>query len=136
MRRASQTPTFNTYLTDVGLEHLAGLTNLRVFNLANTAISDQGLVPLKGMTKLNGLNLDGTKITGSVLSVLKEMALEVYWLRMHGPLLTGKNWMEHVPNFKSFNNGLMMVTRDSKITPEEEAQVNKMSPSSQSFLNK
>jgi len=54
-----------------------------------------------------------------------------------GTLLTGQNWMAHVPNFTSYDKGLMMVTGNSKITPEEEAEIIKMLPSmSQGFLNR
>jgi len=124
-------------LTDAGLLQLAGLTNLTILDLRGTAITDAGLVALKGMKNLNGLNLDNTKTDGSGLWVLKEMPLEGYGLRMEGTLLTGQNWMEHVPNFKSYDKGLMMVTRKSRITPEEEAKIFKMlPPMSQSFLNK
>lgn len=124
-------------LTDVGLKQMAGLTNLTILDLKGTAITDAGLVALKEMIKLNGLNLDDTKTDGSGLGVLKEMPLEVGGLRMEGTLLTGRNWMEHVPNFKSYDKGLMMSTRRSKITPEEEAKIIKMLPKlSQAFLNR
>jgi len=124
-------------LSDVGLKQFAGLTNLTILELKGTAITDAGLVALKGMTKLNGLNLDDTKTDGSGLGVLKEMPLEGYGLRMEGTLLTGQNWMEQVPKLNSYNNGLMMVTRKSRITPEEEAKIFKMlPPMSQSFLNR
>jgi len=124
-------------LTDAGLKQFAGLTNLTLLELKGTAITDAGLVALKGMTKLDGLNLDDTKIDGSGLGVLKEMPLEGYGLRMEGTLLTGQNWMEQVPKLKSYNRGLMMVTRKSKITPEEEARIIKMLPkTSQAFLNR
>lgn len=121
-------------LTDVGLAQLAGLTKLESLTLANTAISDAGLASLKGMTKLKLLSLQGTKLTGSSLYFLKEMPLEEGGLAMQRTLLTGKNWMEHVPNFKSYNKGLMMFTRDSKITPEEEARIRKMLPPSSGAL--
>jgi len=56
---------------------------------------------------------------------------------MEGTLLTGQNWMEQVPKLKSYNRGLMMVTRKSRITPEEEAKIFKMLPTmSQAFLNR
>ena len=123
-------------LSDTGLKQLAGLTKLTILELKGTAITDAGLSALKGMTRLNGLNLDDTKVNGSGLGVLVEMPLEGYGLRMENTLLTGLNWMEHIPNFKSYEKGLMMITRKSKITPAEEAKIMKMLPAmSQAFLN-
>ena len=137
MKQLSELYLHGSPLTDAGLKSLAGLTNLTILDLKGTAVTDAGLVALKGMRKLNGLNLDDTKIDGSGLGVLKDMPLEGYGLRMEGTLLTGQNWMEQVPKLKSYNNGLMMVTRKSKITPDEEAKISKMlPPMSQAFLNK
>ena len=45
-------------MTDAGLEHLKGLTQLRVLNLANTKVTDAGLEHLKGLTQLRMLYLD------------------------------------------------------------------------------
>jgi len=58
-------------LTDSGLKHLKGLTNLGVLNLNNTKITDAGLVHLKGLTKLKVLNLDETNVTDTGLENLK-----------------------------------------------------------------
>jgi len=137
MKQLSQLDLNGSSLSDTGLKQLAGLIDLTILELKGTAITDAGLVALKGMTKLNGLNLDDTKTDGSGLGVLKEMPLEGYGLRMEGTLLTGQNWMEQVPKLKSYDKGLMMVTRKSKITAEEEAKIFKMlPPMSQSFLNR
>ena len=137
MKQLSQLDLNGSSLSDAGLKQLAGLIDLTILELKGTAITDAGLVALKGMTKLDGLNLDDTKVDGSGLGVLKEMPLLSYGLRMEGTLLTGQNWMEQVPKLKSYNKGLMMVTRKSKITAEEEAKIFKMlPPMSQSFLNR
>ena len=137
MKQLSQLDLNDSSLSDTGLKQLAGLIDLTILELKGTAITDAGLVALKGMTKLDGLNLDDTKVDGSGLGVLKEMPLLSYGLRMEGTLLTGQNWMEQVPKLKSDNKGLMMVTRKSKITAEEEAKIFKMlPPMSQSFLNR
>ena len=37
----------NTKVTDVGLEHLEGLTNLKRLNLVNTQITDEGVKKLQ-----------------------------------------------------------------------------------------
>jgi hypothetical protein len=46
-----------TKVTDVGLEHLKGLTQLQSLNLRGTKVTDAGLVHLKGLTQLRELDL-------------------------------------------------------------------------------
>ena len=50
-------------VTDAGLEHLKGLTHLKILYLADTQVTDAGLEHLKGLTKLQLLWLFGTKVT-------------------------------------------------------------------------
>jgi hypothetical protein len=50
-------------VTDAGLEHLKGLTNLGVLDLVATQVSDAGLEHLKGLTSLWGLDLSSTQVT-------------------------------------------------------------------------
>ena len=50
-------------ITDSGLRHLAGLTNLRWLYLAKTQVSDAGLVYLKNLSSLEELDLSETRIT-------------------------------------------------------------------------
>ena len=50
-------------VTDTGLAHLKGLTNLRELNLSSCEVTDAGLVHRKGLTKLNSLDLWGTQVT-------------------------------------------------------------------------
>ncbi len=58
-------------ITDAGLVHLKGLTNLKKLSLGQTRITDAGLAHLKGLTKLEYLNLYGTKITDAGLAHLE-----------------------------------------------------------------
>ena len=55
-----------TKVTNAGLEHLKGLTNLRVLGLLYTQTGDSGLVHLKHLTNLRLLTL-GTKVTDAGL---------------------------------------------------------------------
>ena len=57
----------NTPITDAGLVHLAGLTNLQTLSLRDTPVTDAGLVHLAGLTNLEHLNLDNTQITDAGL---------------------------------------------------------------------
>ena len=60
----------NTRITDGGLAHLAGLTQLRWLRLDNTRIADGGLAHLAGLTQLEELDLSNTKITDAGLDRL------------------------------------------------------------------
>ena len=50
-------------VTDAGLVHLKGLTNLQTLYLYRTKVTDAGLVHLKGLTNLQFLSLYNTKVT-------------------------------------------------------------------------
>ncbi len=61
-------------ITDAGLMHLTGLTNLQDLTLSSTKITDAGLVHLKGLTKLETLNLNFCRqITDAGLVHIKGM---------------------------------------------------------------
>jgi hypothetical protein len=60
----------NTRVTDAGLKHLRGLTQLRYLSLDNTRITDAGLEHLRGLTCLSLLYLDRTRVTGTGLKHL------------------------------------------------------------------
>ena len=59
-----------TKITDAGLVHLKGLTNLQTLNLRFTKVTDVGLEHLKGLTELQTLSLPG-RITDAGLVHLK-----------------------------------------------------------------
>ena len=61
----------STKVTDVGLGHLKGLTQLLSLNLQFTKVSDAGLEHLKGLTNLKSLCLRGTQVTDAGLEHLK-----------------------------------------------------------------
>ena len=121
-------------ISDSGLKQLAGLTQLEELGLQNSNITDAGLVHVSKMSKLHFLNLDGTRLTGVGLPDLRDLPLSQ--LQMQGTQLTGENWIRNVPNFRSYDAGLMMITRDSRITPDEAARIRKLiKGSSQAFLH-
>ena len=63
-------------ITDAGLAHLKDLTNLQTLNLRSTQVTDAGLVHLKGLTNLRELDLNRTKVTDAGLVHLKGMNLK------------------------------------------------------------
>ncbi len=66
-------------MTNAGLKHLKGLTNLEILNIGSTAgpigntqITDLGLENLKGLTKLKSLTVWGTKVSADGRRNLRE----------------------------------------------------------------
>lgn len=59
-----------TKVTDKGLAHLSGMTNLTRLHLENTGVTDAGLDALKGLGNLEYLNLYGTQVTDAGLTKL------------------------------------------------------------------
>jgi hypothetical protein len=53
----------DTQVTDTGLAHLRGLTQLRWLYLHNTQVSDAGLAHLGGLTQLVNLDLDNAQVS-------------------------------------------------------------------------
>jgi Leucine-rich repeat (LRR) protein len=60
-----------TEVTDAGLVHLNGLTNLQTLGLSNTEVTGDGLIHLKEVTGLQELYLYGTQVTDAGLEHLK-----------------------------------------------------------------
>jgi Leucine-rich repeat (LRR) protein/tRNA A-37 threonylcarbamoyl transferase component Bud32 len=58
-------------VSDAGLVHLKGLTNLKFLNLGETPVSDTGLAHLKGLTNLKGLRLSSAKVSDAGVVHLK-----------------------------------------------------------------
>ena len=50
-------------ISDAGLEHLKGLTQLQELRLDYTRVTDAGVQNLKGLTRLQELHLDGTEVS-------------------------------------------------------------------------
>ncbi len=74
----------NTKVTDAGLVHLTGLTEL---DLSGTLVSDVGIVTLKCLSQLREIKLQNTKITdASLLGLQGQSQLTVIYL--DGSLIT------------------------------------------------
>lgn len=71
-----------TQVTDKGLAHVAGMTNLTRLHLENTTVTDAGLDSLKGLANLEYLNLYGTQVSDAgleKLSGLKNLKKVFVW---------------------------------------------------------
>ncbi len=62
----------STQITDAGLAHLAGLTQLRDLCLQGTQITDAGLKHLAGLTQLRELHLENTQIMDDGVKKLRQ----------------------------------------------------------------
>jgi hypothetical protein len=62
-----------TFVTDDGVDHLRGLTELEELDLTGTRVSSVGLAALRDMKRLRRLSLDGTRITDPGLKSLSGM---------------------------------------------------------------
>ena len=63
--------TLKINVTDAGLKHVKGLTQLRDLYLDETKITDAGLEDLRGLTELRTLCLGDTQVTDAGLANLK-----------------------------------------------------------------
>jgi hypothetical protein len=61
-----------TEVTNAGLEHLKGLSQLQVLSLENTQVTDAGLQHLKGLSQLQQLLLNRTKVTSKGVKKLQQ----------------------------------------------------------------
>ena len=122
-----------TKVGDAGLAHLSGLVKMKHLDLASTAVTDAGLVNLAGMRELHFLALDGTVVNGSGLGSLIKMP-NMSQLQLMNSQLTAENWLKFVPKMESYSQGLMFLSRGSKITPDEAQEIRKLAKG-QSFLN-
>jgi hypothetical protein len=81
-------------LTDRGLEHLKGLSQLRWLDLPGTQVTDSGLEHLKGLKQLQILSLNDTKVTDAGLQHLKGLP-QLEWLDLDGTQVTDAG-LEHL----------------------------------------
>lgn len=60
-------------ITDEGMQHIKGLTNLSKLHLEKTAVTDDGLANLSDLERLEYLNLYGTAVSDNGLEHLKNL---------------------------------------------------------------
>lgn len=91
-----------TQVTDAGLAHLKGLTNLKSLDLYYTRVTDAGLVHLKGLKNLEWLRLEGTQVTDAGLVHLKGLT-KLQTLSLYSTQVTPegvKDLQQALPNCK------------------------------------
>ncbi|MFH1264983.1 MAG: hypothetical protein ABIK89_04605, partial [Planctomycetota bacterium] len=62
----------NTQVSDAGLEHLKGLSNLSALYLIETQVTDAGLEHLKGLESLQQLHVHNTQVTDAGRAELRK----------------------------------------------------------------
>jgi hypothetical protein len=90
-----------TKITDVGLEHLAPLGNVRVLDLDHAeSVTDEGVAHLKHWRRLEHLNLRGTKVTSSAFEPISLMtglrSLDVGHSRVNDDLFDELEDLDHL----------------------------------------
>lgn len=77
----------NMTLSDAVLDHVKGLTSLKILGLADNRITDAGLTKLANLTELESLDLENTRITDAGLETLKSFK-KLKFLRIIGTSVT------------------------------------------------
>jgi len=91
---------FDSRISDAGLVHLNGLTNLEELHLRATQITDAGLEHLKGLTNLKWLTLWGTQVVGTGLVHLEGLT-NLETLDLQGPITdAGLEYVKGLTNLK------------------------------------
>jgi Leucine-rich repeat (LRR) protein len=101
-------------VTDAGVRHLSGLTDLEVLDLQATAVTDAGLQSLAGLTSLKELYLGQTLVTDTGMEYLKKLpSLEI--LVLDGTAVTdqGVGRVSTLPNLEQIGLEETKVTEDA-----------------------
>src|SRR6185437_9681165 len=90
-----------TKITDLGLEHLAPLENVKVLDLYYAEyVTDLGIAHLKRWRNLEHLNVRGTKVTSSVFEHVAKMTqlrfLDVGYSRVNDDLFEALDGLDHL----------------------------------------
>lgn len=91
-------------ISDEGLMHLEGMTQLKNIHLINARVSDAGLVHLSRLTNLQGLSLTGARVTDAGLEHLQAMTqLRTLSLTNCGVTDRGLTKLQHCTELESLD---------------------------------
>jgi len=85
-----------TNVTDAGLEHVKGLTQLQSLDLACTRVTDAALEHLKGVTLLQSLSLGFTNVTHAGLEHLEGLR-RLQWLQLQNSHAGANSFQKELP---------------------------------------
>ncbi len=114
----------STHVTDAGLAHLAGLTNLEALGLGNTQVTDAGLAHLAGLTNLKRLWLGNTQVTDAGLAHLAGLT-ELQGLDLRSPQVTDAG-LAHLAGLTKLG---ILYLRDTQVTDAGVASLRASLPS-------
>lgn len=101
-------------LTDIGLDPVATLADLRELNVSGTPVSSRGLEKLRGLKKLEKLNLLACKrVTDEAVAVLAAMPA-LKWVELKDTSLTAKGFAD----LRKAKPALMIAGDPSKEPPD------------------
>lgn len=113
----------DTQVADAGLAHLVGLTQLQYLWLNDTQITDAGLVNLRGLTQLHSLVLSYAKVTDTGLACLGGLT-ELEYLCIDGTQVTDAG-LEHLQGLSRLKYLDLTATQ---VTDAEVQQLQKALP--------
>lgn len=115
-----------TRVTDAGPEHIKGLTQLRHLVLHHTQVTDAGLGHLKAMTQLTVLQLGYTQVTDAGLEHLEGLT-QLQWLNLLETQVTDAG-LEHV---KGFCHLQLLILSNTKVTDRGVKKLHQVMPNCQ-----
>ena len=105
--------TIETKVSDDGLKHLSGLTNLQVLILWDIDVGDDGLKHLSGLTNLEALTLEGTQVTGDGLKHLSGLT-NLGTLHLEGKKITD----DGLKHLSGLTNLLWLSLKDTQVSDD------------------
>ncbi len=98
-------------ITDEGLRHLAGLTELEVLAINGTNVTGAGLSYLRDCSKLEGLAMSNTPLTDVGLAHISSLK-QLEWLQLNGTQVTDEGLL----HLSGLTNLESLQLRDTAIT--------------------
>ncbi len=114
----------DTQISDAGLQHISELAGLEGLMLDNTPISDAGLMHVSGLSRLEWLDLSNTQISDAGLKHLKRLT-GLKGIRLGGSQVTDAG-LEHIAGFGSLERLELSDTRISDAGLKQIAELNSM----------